>query len=251
MKTAELQQQFMASLFERNSKIFDHIQGSTIPPEGRMKIYRNSTFGILTQTLKDCYPVLHLLVGDDFFESMAIQFIEQHKPDSGDITKYGWGLPKFLENFEPASAYPYFIEVTTLELHRQKAYYANNQASLKADMLMDITEAELSALKCCLQPHVFYDFFQTPAYHIWSAHQNDDIEKAMATIDINTSQYTLTYRYGLDIFSKEVSKETYTFLRRLEKTQSLQEAIEAQIDFNPQETLEFLLQYNLLTNGDI
>ena len=56
MSTNKLQKQFMDSIFTRDTKIHSHIKESSIPIDGRMRIYRNSTIGILSQTLKDSYP---------------------------------------------------------------------------------------------------------------------------------------------------------------------------------------------------
>jgi hypothetical protein len=243
MSTNKLQKQFMDSIFTRDTKIHSHIKESSIPIDGRMRIYRNSTIGILSQTLKDSYPVLLQLVGDDFFEAMANHFIKQNKPSTGDITEYGWELPIFLQTFKPVQDYPYCIETAELELQRQKSYYAGQLPDIESNILKNMSEKEIAELKITLQPHVFLGSFKHTIFNIWLAHQQENI----ADIDISKPECTLTYRYNMDIFTKKISQEEFILLNTLQKSSSLQEAIDIKPDFNPQKIIQFLLKYKLLT----
>ena len=105
----------------------------------------------------------------------------------------------------------------------------------------------LENLRITLQPCVFIGCFDYAINSIWLSHQTDDVENNMSDIDISKPENSMTYRYGMDIFTKQITKEEFTFLNTLQNTKSLQKAIDAQVKFDTQNMLEFLLKYELLT----
>src|SRR3990167_8802339 len=78
-------------------------------------IYRNNIFTHLTQALKNIYPLIHQLVGDEFFQFCAKEYINQYPSGNGDLQNYGEYFNVFLADFTPAAHLIYLAEVATFE----------------------------------------------------------------------------------------------------------------------------------------
>lgn len=242
---SEIQTQFLNSIFNNDENIHPEIKVTTISAKDRMKIYKNSTFAILIDVLKNSYPVLYQLVGEDFFKVLATNFIKQNPPNKCDITNYGWDLPKYLSNLEQVKDYPYFADIATLEKNRQQAYYADEKPSIHAEYLIN-PPANIELTTFDFQPHVSLQKSDYAIYSIWLAHQNDEIPE----ININSEEYLLTYRYAMNIFTMPISLADFTFLSALKNKETLQNAVKLaqniQDTFTIQNIFMLLLKNKLL-----
>ncbi len=100
------------SAFQRNHFEEDSLDGKDlVMPAGldsaqRLSIYRNNTFITLTEALASTFPIVKELVGEDFFDFTAKEFIKNHPPMQGPLFEYGDNFSQFLDQFEPASTLP-------------------------------------------------------------------------------------------------------------------------------------------------
>src|ERR1700680_4285487 len=76
VKLHKLQLDFVEAVLARNDQAIAaqlSVPGGT--PESRLGIYRSNTYTNLRGALRDVYPVILRLVGDDFFDHAANAFI--------------------------------------------------------------------------------------------------------------------------------------------------------------------------------
>src|SRR5580658_4464424 len=85
------------------------------PPDELLGIYHNTVHSALVNALRLSFPVVQRIVGEEFFEGAAREFIAAHAPDSAYLNDYGLRYPAFLAQFPPAMTLPYLADVADLE----------------------------------------------------------------------------------------------------------------------------------------
>lgn len=139
----------------------------------RLRIYRGSVFGNLTQSLAGVFPVLRQSVGDTFFDAMIARFIKAHPPSEFGLEHYGANLPEFVAAFEPLAGYPYLPDLVRLEWARHRAFHALDESPLNIHDLANLSpETQMNTELCRLQSVLLIasDFAIDT---VWSAHQAD------------------------------------------------------------------------------
>jgi hypothetical protein len=149
----------------------------------RLAIYRNTCLSTLVNALRLSFPAVQRLVGADFFEAAAREFIRDCRPTSAYLNDYGAGFPGFLSRFTPAAALVYLGDVAQLEWAINRALHAGDAPPLDLTGLTGLGQAALSRVSFAAHPAVTLLRLDSPADAIWRAvlDQND---AAMAAIDL-------------------------------------------------------------------
>lgn len=159
MRLREFQDAFGALMLDRPEALsappamlasFFGDTGNIALPE-RLKIYRNNIVGGLTETLIASFPVLEKLVGRPFLEHMGRSFVLQNPPSRGCLNTYGEEFDLFVEGFVPAAHLPWLADMARLEIALNKAYYAPDDAPLKAEALAAIAPENLHDVRLFLR----------------------------------------------------------------------------------------------------
>lgn len=139
------------------------------PATKRFDVYRNNVAVSLTDALEAAFPVIHKLVGPDFFRAMAGVFLRQHPPTSPLMMFYGAQMPAFLSSFPPAASLPYLPDIALLELAIRTAYHAADAASLDPEIFSQISEDSLPKTVFAFAPSVQIVISDFPIHGIWAA----------------------------------------------------------------------------------
>jgi hypothetical protein len=100
-------------ILAKNNEMMSEI--SSLNALARLQVYRNNYFGNLIDALKITYPMFLKLVGEEFFEFCAKNYIRSNPPDSGSLIEYGHNLHEFIATFPQSAIYPYFSELIKFE----------------------------------------------------------------------------------------------------------------------------------------
>ncbi|MDX8517452.1 HvfC/BufC N-terminal domain-containing protein [Mesorhizobium dulcispinae] len=138
-----------------------------LPSPRRFAVYRNNVVTGLIETLKENYPAVHRIVGDEFFRAMAGQFAITHPPRSPIMLDYGAGFPEFIDGFEPAATVPYLADVARIERAWIEAYHAADAEPLSAADLLAIDQDRLAQVRLALHPSLRVMQSRFPALTIW------------------------------------------------------------------------------------
>lgn len=92
--------------------------------EKRFAIYKNNVYARLVDALRDSFPAVERLVGEDFFRYAAVNYIARTPSRAGPLTAYGQNFPDFLAAFTPVADIPYLGDVAKLELLYLQSYHA-------------------------------------------------------------------------------------------------------------------------------
>ena len=109
----------MPALLELQQALGAQLFGDAASPDLdsalRLAIYRNTCMSTLVNALRSSFPAVQRLVGTDFFEAGARDFIRLRPPASAYLNDYGADFPQFLRQFAPAAGVPYLGDVAELE----------------------------------------------------------------------------------------------------------------------------------------
>jgi hypothetical protein len=144
----------------------------------RFAVHRNNVHVSLVEALAERYPVVKALVGEEFFHSMARDFVAGCKPDSPLLGEYGAALPAFIECFEPARALPCLADVARLEDAWQQSWSAADAAAMTLPALAGLSPDVL--LACRFRAHPATRLLQSPwpIADLWQAHRQPDPDLA-------------------------------------------------------------------------
>ncbi len=90
----------------------------------RFNVYRNNVFAGLIEALRDSFPVVERLVGQEFFAALAQAYRHDNMPSSPVMMQYGAKFPDFLRRFEPVASLPYLPDVAQLEWLYSEAFHS-------------------------------------------------------------------------------------------------------------------------------
>jgi hypothetical protein len=192
-----------------------------------LAIYRNTAVGTLSHALSLSFPAVQQIVGEDFFEGAAQQFIATHPPTGACLDAYGHDLPSFLAQFPPAASLSYLADVARLEWAVNRALHAPDAAPLALGVLAALDAARMPLVSFVPHPAVTVMRVETPADAIWRAVLAED-EAAMAALDLTAGAvWLLIERAAAGVQVQRLSAVSGAFTARLFAGESLQRALDA------------------------
>lgn len=164
------QEEFSAALLDPALPVPSGLTGPDgRPPGRRFDVYRNNIAVSLTEALRQSFPVIRKLVGEDFFTALAQAHLRAHPPTSPLMMFYGAGMPLFLEAFPPVAHLGYLPDVARLELALWHSYHAADTVALNPVLLQAMGAERLMAARITLAPAVRVLRSHWPIHSIWSA----------------------------------------------------------------------------------
>jgi hypothetical protein len=138
------------------------------PATGAMAVYRNTVIHGAVEALRANYPVVEQIVGEEMFESVAVDFAAECPPRRPVLALYGARFAEWLEKQPWIAGLDYLPDVARVERLRVESLMAADVEPLGADEAKARTSA---GLPVSLHPSVRFDWLATPAMSIWLAHQ--------------------------------------------------------------------------------
>ncbi|MBS0563360.1 MAG: putative DNA-binding domain-containing protein [Proteobacteria bacterium] len=164
------QGQFRAALLDPDLPVPSGLTGPAgRPARRRFDIYRNNVTASLTEALRQSFPVVRALVGEEFFIALAIAHLRAYPPASPLLMFYGQDMPAFLESFPAARALGYLPDVARLELALRQSYHAADADALDPDRLRALAPETFLAARLRLAPAVRLLRSDWPVLSIWRA----------------------------------------------------------------------------------
>ncbi|KJZ20582.1 HvfC/BufC N-terminal domain-containing protein [Loktanella sp. S4079] len=140
----------------------------------RYDVYRNNVAVSLTDALVAGFPVLHKLVGDQFFRAMAGVYLRKHPPKSPLMMYYGEEMPQFLRRFQPAQSLKYLPDIAKLEIAMRRAYHAADATPIDPQRLSEIAPNQLLSSRVRLAPALAIIRSDYPIHAIYLANTTAD-----------------------------------------------------------------------------
>jgi len=185
MLLERLQSDFAAALTDplRTRDIAGALDPADARSIERIALYRGNVAGAWEKALANAYPVVRALVGDEFFSALARAYGKAYPSRSGDLNRFGDGLPAFARAFEAASSLPYLGDVAALEWAVHSAHYAADAAPLARDALAALPADQLLGARFSVHPACAWIESAFPVAAIWLAHQPGTLLSLPGSID--------------------------------------------------------------------
>lgn len=221
----KIQYAFSAALTAGADETIAHwLDEYTVAGRNGLGVYRNNVREAFFGSLKAAYPVLHRLVGPDYFRQMAKSYQDRHPSRSGNLIYVGQMMPQFLQAEFGASEFAYFVDVARLEWACQLSLVAADSGILHRNALLTVEPADYPALRFRLHPSVQLVSSNYPLFRIWRSNQPEyDAEEQ---IDLAESGDKLLVRRDVDTVEiRRLDSSQFEFLAALAAGACLADAL--------------------------
>ena len=214
-----------------------------IPLDRRLKIYRNHIVTTLSEVLVMSFPLVEILVGEDFLKTAAKLYLFDNPPTEACLDRYGSGFPDFLKGYEHANALPYLADVARLDWLMNEVRCAKDDNTVTINDLAQLPpeqyEETIFKLKNSVQL-LHSDFPLAAIYNFCKEKSGDD---AQLNIDDEESFILITrMEWDPTVFNLEASE--YHFFSQLQEEKPLGECLEQTMEAYPDFNFaEFLQNY--------
>ena len=241
------QTEFTTALLDANLAI----PVGVIDPKGRpagkrFDVYRNNVIVSLLDAMQEAFPVVHKLVGTEFFRAMCAEFVRNFPPSSPLLMFYGAEFPAFLSSFEPVAHLAYLPDVAMLEQARRCAYHAADADPIDPSALVDLAPEDLLTSVLGLHPALQIVSSPYPILSIWTANMDDTAPKISPV-----AETVLITRPEFDLEMASINIATESVIDTLNQGATLGDAYDKALtidpDFDLSEAIGLLLQKRLIT----
>jgi hypothetical protein len=170
MELRQLQREMQSGLLGEESVIEAHIADT--PPltkEARLGIYRHAYLARLIEALRDYYPVLHQILGDEDFEALGTAFVRAHPSVHRSIRWYGREVAAFLRVEPPFAEQPILAEIANFEWSLAESFDSADEGVLGRGALASVEPAEWAHLTFRFHPSVQRLTFEWNTVAVWKA----------------------------------------------------------------------------------
>lgn len=133
----------------------------------RFAIYRNNVVTGLMETLKDAFPAVKRLIGEECFTEVARLYAAKHLPQSPVMHEYGNHFADFLAALAPLNALPYLPDVARLEHAWLQSYHSPDRVPVDRSRLGAIPAHALPEARFLLHPSIRIVRSQHEVVKIW------------------------------------------------------------------------------------
>jgi len=247
----DLQTGFAAALLDEHSKFDEHVRAGRFPAAQHFQVYRNNLAESLTGALRAVYPAIEKLVGDGFFRYAAHEYLNAHRPKSGNLHEFGDAFADFLAGFQPAAELPYLPDVARLEWAWHRAFHAADAPAFDIARLGAVPANQHEKLRFTLHPSAQLLASEFPIVRIFEINQEG--YDGDVSVDLNEGGVrVLVIRRELTVTVEPLAAGEAEVLTTLAAQQTLgaavQAALAAQPDFDLTATLADHLQRGTLVD---
>jgi hypothetical protein len=203
------------------------LDGETPPalpvrPLQNLMIYQHAIQHLLIATLKKTYPLIVKLVGSDFFQITAKEYIKHYPSRSPNVNDYGAYFSDFLAEFEPLHDLIYLVEVAQFEWICHTLSSATNHQGIRTFQLDNITVDQYDQLHFTLHPACHLQRFYYPILRIIELCKSDKNE----SLDVDAGGINLLIaRHDMDLTLIPLTHAEFTFLDMIAEGKSVGESL--------------------------
>ena len=213
----------MQALRERQRAILSDLTGPDALETRPWRIHRNTIWRGLIDALGDAYPVFKRVVGAEFFEMIAREFIARHPPATASLILYGEDFPDFAKAHSALAEVPYAADLARLERAWLESYHAADAATLSAADAAPHDPQDLMASSFDLHPACRLIRSDYPIDVIWELHQRDEFPEA--PIVPERAAQIIVCRPDFDVIVESLTEPCFEFLNALKQGASLEHGL--------------------------
>jgi len=199
------------------------------PAEGPMRVYRNTWLRGCVDALRDNFPAVARLLGDEMFEAIATEYANQFPPRRPVLAHYGERFSDWLEEQPWVRDIPYVPDVARIERLHIEALFAADEQPLGLHELQG--RADWLALRLRLHPATRLHWSTSPARSIWLS----QVEGIQGELEfVWQAEGILLTRPGLEVQPTALDRAGHRFLFGIRLGESVGDAAIAAASIYPE-----------------
>lgn len=246
MKLNKLQLLFTQALRYKNTRISSEIQEKqAFSSDDLVQLYRNNFVIGVSEALAATYQHTLALVGEDFFNSVAREFILQQPPQENNIISYGDGFSTYLGTLPQLQNMPYIAEMARFEwlLEQTSNFYLENK-QLNIERLAAVPEQQFAVIRLQLPSQVSLFQSEQNIQRLYQMLLNNSIQET----DLNQACYIALKKHAdfrIELFA--LNKDEFALLQKIYRQCALSEIT----TLNLQKFLPALIEKGLINDFTI
>ncbi len=197
-----------------------------------MNVYRNTVIKGLIDALAANYPTVLKLVGEEWFDAAASEFIRSSSASTSVLAEYGKEFATFLSNFSPAVELPYLSEIANIDWLWTESCFALDAPTLRSFSLQALQGEQLLNARLQLHPATRLCACKHSAVTIW-LHNHANSVYAELNIDGSDEEALIT-RTQSGVILTPLSIIEHRFVSEIQNGATLGEAAMTVLSFDPQ-----------------
>ncbi len=200
-------------------------------------VYRNGFLRGCMEALRASYPVFEMMVGEDYFDSLAVQYVQKHPPRRATFIGYGDRFPAFVKQQQAQHQLAYLHDFACLDQAWMEAYFAGDSNLIHEADVQAWQQAgqDISAMRACLPRSARLLSLKHSISDLWLKLKSESVPEGEVQLQA-IPQHLLIWRDQSDQINIRVTNEAeFSFLATLLGGSSLLQAataaIEVQADF--------------------
>jgi len=207
-------------------------QGKPEDAAGRLALYRGNLFAAAKKALGSAFPITVKIIGAEFFEGLAREYMRRYPSVNGDLNDYGEALPRFVAEFAHTQDLPYLPDVTRMEWLAHRAYYAKDAQSFDLNRLASISGNAQAELHPVLAPSCALLESRWPVARIWQVHQDDYAGEFSVDFDAGPERILIS-RPLFRVEVTSISAGAFRFLQGAQRGASIARSLDAALAEEP------------------
>jgi hypothetical protein len=177
-------------------------------------------------SLRKSYPVVHRLVGEDYFGQCAREFRRAEPSRSGDLQAVGAGFPAYWQRRHGSDEYRYLADIAGLEWLYQESLTAADHPPFDLAKLARVPPTGYDALRFRLHPSVRTFTSDFPALAIWRENRRTDREPEL--IDLRSGgERLMVVRTTDGVAVRPLAVGEFVFLQRIARAEAFAACVAA------------------------
>jgi uncharacterized protein (UPF0276 family) len=191
----------------------------SLSSENRIGIYINAYRKRLSEALTDCFPITNKVLGNQEFNQLLTDVINENQPSHYDINQYIKQFPIYSKKWVEENTYELMmLEATIIEVG-----ILSEQVGTPLADFQQLSPEDMFSSKVSLTKSVRLLTFKHDVYSIYQqASTNNDVENSF----INSSSSIIIRKEGKRVSNISVPQESIIFLGTLQKHENLVNSLE-------------------------
>jgi hypothetical protein len=155
-----------------------------LTPSDRLGIYAGMYFWRIVDALREDFPRVAAVLGDEGFADLARGYLARHPSSHPSLRHAGGALPDFIADQPPPGAPAFLADLARLERARVDAFDALDVAALRVDDLRAVPATDWPALRFAAVPAVAVLVSDWPVDRVWDDPAARDVPPERTTLRV-------------------------------------------------------------------
>ncbi len=224
------QQSFSEALFDADkiAQVLPFFAGDSAITEKRMFNYRGNLRANWGGALRNAYPTIEKLVGEEFFAGLVSEYGQRNPSHDPNLNNFGTHFAEFLRDFEHVAQYPYFYDMARLDWALHTAYYEPDLEAVSVQQVASLSPEELDNSFFQLHPACRLLQADFAVDGIWQAHRHEPVQAFPEPLEVES--FIVVARPEWRCLPIRLSRAAFTALSALQQGQNLGSALDAALE---------------------